>query len=177
MRTAPAQPMHDTDQESSWCRGTVWSLASKAKTDWWKTTKQRSTKTPGRNIVKGQTLAQVFCINNSFRKWYTVDLNNETSLLKAWCVLYGPTRQNEAHWCWLEEEEDLFTERHRDAYSPHHHQEQAEEGQHGCCYIQICTQRERTALFLWISQILFLDNNKHSRFTGIYGLVCCSQPG
>ncbi len=46
MSTAPAQPMHDTDHESSWWRGTVWSLASKARTDWWKTSRQRSTMTP-----------------------------------------------------------------------------------------------------------------------------------
>lgn len=46
MRTAPAQPMHDTDQESSWWRGTVWSLARKAMTDWWNTIRQRSTMIP-----------------------------------------------------------------------------------------------------------------------------------
>lgn len=46
MRTAPAQPRHDTDHESSWWRGTVWSLAKNARTDWWKTSRDSSTKTP-----------------------------------------------------------------------------------------------------------------------------------
>lgn len=87
-------------------------------------------------------------ISHYLTKWYTVDHNETSHMLKAWCVLYGPTRQNEAYWCWLEEEEDLFTERHRDAYSPHHHQEQAEEGQHGCCYIQICIEREDSTVFM-----------------------------
>lgn len=52
------------------------------------------------------------------------------------------TWQNKAEGRWLEEEDDLFTERHGDANGPHHHQEQAEQGQHGCRYIQICTQEE-----------------------------------
>lgn len=47
MRTAPAQPRQDRDQEKRWERGTVWSLASKASTDWWKTSRDRSTRTPG----------------------------------------------------------------------------------------------------------------------------------
>lgn len=85
MRTAPAQPMHDTDQESSWCRGTVWSLASKAKTDWWKTTRQRSTKTPGENIVKGQTLARVFCMNNSY---HTIQQNAILLTSQQWDISY-----------------------------------------------------------------------------------------
>lgn len=120
MRTAPAQPTQDTDQESSWCRGTVWSLASKARTDWWKTSTQRSTKTPG-----GQPQSVSVKI---------------ISTLKVWCVCCGLTGENEADRCRLQEEENLFAERHGDAYRPHDHQEQAEERQHGCRHIQVCTE-------------------------------------
>lgn len=45
--------MHDTDQERWWATGTVCSLASKASTDWWKTTRDRSTRTPA--VETGET--------------------------------------------------------------------------------------------------------------------------
>lgn len=60
MRTAPAQPMHVTDQESSWWRGTVWSLASKARTDWWKTIRERSTMTPVEERVVSDTITMLY---------------------------------------------------------------------------------------------------------------------
>lgn len=50
-------------------------------------------------------------------------------------LLPSLTWQNEADWCRLEEEQDFFAERHGDAYGPHHHKEQAEHGQHGCCHV------------------------------------------
>lgn len=64
------------------------------------------------------------------------------STLKVWCVCYGLTGENEADRCRLQEEENLFAERHGDAYRPHDHQEQAEERQHGCRHIQVCTEEE-----------------------------------
>lgn len=46
-RMAPAEPTQATDQDSSWCSGTWWSLESSARTDWWKTSTERRTRTPG----------------------------------------------------------------------------------------------------------------------------------
>lgn len=46
-------------------------------------------------------------------------------------LLPSLTWQNEADWRRLEEEHDFFAEGHGDAYGPHHHEEEAEHGQHG----------------------------------------------
>ena len=46
MRMAPAEPTQSTDQDSSWCRGTEGSLASRASTDWWNTRTERRTSKP-----------------------------------------------------------------------------------------------------------------------------------
>ena len=63
MSTAPAQPIHDTDQENLWSRGTVWSLARKATTDWWKTTRDRSTRMPVEETVEADQYVLIFPIN------------------------------------------------------------------------------------------------------------------
>lgn len=43
---APAEPTQTTDQDSSWCKGTEWSLDSRASTDWWNSRTERRTRTP-----------------------------------------------------------------------------------------------------------------------------------
>lgn len=170
MRTAPAQPMHDTDQESSWWRGTVWSLARRARTDWWKTIRERSTKTPveetedSHRDIRGRLSASNIL-------YYNQETSQTLKSRFVWLLLL--TRKNKADRRRLEEEQDLFTERHRDAYGPHHHQEQAEQGQHGCRYIQICTGKKNSADISRTPGLELVWRGKAKGFWGTFDIFSC----
>lgn len=57
-RMAPAEPTQATDQDSSWCKGTEWSLDSRASTDWWNSRTERRTRTPVDGFKRNGIIAE-----------------------------------------------------------------------------------------------------------------------